>query len=45
MVLLAIWWQVSARHWFKGPKIQGSADELAAIEAELSSGGTIAASA
>jgi hypothetical protein len=27
---------VSARHWFKGPKVQGSADELAAIERELS---------
>jgi hypothetical protein len=20
LLLLAIWWQVSARHWFKGPK-------------------------
>jgi amino acid permease (GABA permease) len=30
-----IWWLVSARHWFKGPKVQGSADELAAIEREL----------
>jgi amino acid transporter len=31
-----IYWLVSARHWFKGPKVQGSADELAAIERELS---------
>jgi amino acid permease (GABA permease) len=30
-----IYWLVSARHWFKGPKVQGSADELAAIEREL----------
>jgi amino acid transporter len=30
-----IWWLLSARHWFHGPKIQGSAEELAAIEAEL----------
>ncbi|MGH3416085.1 MAG: amino acid permease [Actinocrinis sp.] len=29
------WWLVSARHWFTGPKVQGSAEELAAIEAEL----------
>ena len=20
LIVLAIWWQVSARHWFKGPK-------------------------
>jgi amino acid transporter len=31
-----IWYAVSARKWFKGPKIQGSAEELAAIERELS---------
>jgi amino acid transporter len=30
-----IYWAVSARKWFKGPKIQGSAEELAAIEREL----------
>jgi len=30
-----IYWLVSARHWFKGPKVQGSAEELAAIEREL----------
>ena len=29
------WWVVSARKWFTGPRIQGSAQELAAIEAEL----------
>jgi amino acid permease (GABA permease) len=30
-----IYWLVSARRWFKGPKVQGSAEELAAIEHEL----------
>jgi len=35
-----LWWMVSARHWFTGPRIQGSAEELAAIEAELASVGT-----
>ena len=32
-----IYWLVSARNWFTGPKVQGTAEELAAIEAELSS--------
>jgi amino acid permease (GABA permease) len=32
-----IYWLVSARHWFKGPKVQGTAQELAAIERELAS--------
>ncbi len=30
-----IWWVASARKWFKGPKIQGSAEELAEIEHDL----------
>jgi amino acid permease (GABA permease) len=30
-----IWWLVSARKWFTGPKVQGSAEELAAVEQEL----------
>jgi amino acid transporter len=30
-----IWYAVSAKNWFKGPKVQGTAEELAAIEAEL----------
>ena len=30
-----IYWLVSARKWFKGPKVQGTAEELAAIEREL----------
>jgi amino acid permease (GABA permease) len=30
-----IYWLVSARHWFTGPKVQGTPEELAAIEHEL----------
>ena len=30
-----IYWLVSARNWFTGPKVQGTAEELAAIEQEL----------
>jgi amino acid permease (GABA permease) len=29
------YWLLSAKNWFKGPKVQGSAEELAQIEAEL----------
>ena len=32
-----IWWLVSARTWFIGPKVQGSPEELAAAERELES--------
>jgi hypothetical protein len=32
-----IWWVVSARRWFTGPKVQGTPEELAAIEADLES--------
>jgi amino acid permease (GABA permease) len=36
VVLLAGgWWLVSAKNWFTGPKVQGSAEELAQIEMEL----------
>ena len=31
-LIVTIWWLVSARHWFKGPIIQGSEAELEAIE-------------
>jgi amino acid transporter len=31
----AIWYFASAHKWFKGPKVQGSPEELAAIEKEL----------
>jgi amino acid transporter len=32
-----VWWLVSARKWFTGPKVQGSEEELAAIERDLES--------
>jgi amino acid permease (GABA permease) len=32
-----IYWLVSARNWFTGPKVQGTPEELAAIERELAS--------
>ena len=32
-----IYWLVSARNWFTGPKVQGTPEELAAIEQELAS--------
>jgi amino acid transporter len=32
-----IYWLVSARKWFKGPKVMGTPEELAAIEADLES--------
>jgi amino acid transporter len=32
LVIVTVWWLVSARYWFKGPIIQGSEAELAAIE-------------
>ncbi len=35
LVILVVWWMVSVRHWFKGPHIQGSETELAAIERNL----------
>ena len=30
-----IYWLVSAQNWFTGPRVQGTAEELAAIEQEL----------
>ncbi len=32
LVILVIWWNVSVRHWFKGPHAQGSSAQLAEIE-------------
>ncbi|WP_084794803.1 amino acid permease [Actinokineospora bangkokensis] len=31
----ALWWVLSARKWFTGPKVQGSAAELAEVERDL----------
>ena len=33
--IVGIWWLVSAKNWFHGPQVQGSRDELLAIEREL----------
>ena len=33
---VGIWWFVSAKNWFHGPKVQGTREELLAIERELS---------
>jgi amino acid permease (GABA permease) len=36
-----IWWLVSAKNWFTGPKVQGSEEELEAVERDLETlGGT-----
>ncbi len=35
-LFVGIWWMVSAKKWFTGPKVQGSKEELMAIERELS---------
>jgi amino acid transporter len=36
------YWLLSAKNWFKGPKVQGSAEELAKIESELEAVGAAA---
>ena len=33
---IGLWWMLGAKKWFKGPKVQGSEEELLAIERELS---------
>ena len=32
---VSVWWFASAKNWFKGPKVQGTPEELAAIERDL----------
>jgi len=34
-VVIGLWYALSAHKWFNGPKVQGTPEELAAIEAEL----------
>ena len=34
-IITGLWWVISAHKWFTGPKVQGTAEELAAIEADL----------
>jgi amino acid transporter len=36
-VVIGLWYMLSARKWFTGPKVMGTPEELAAIEAELES--------
>ena len=38
MAIILLWWLVSARHWFKGPKIQGDEAALEELEAEYAAG-------
>ncbi len=46
VVLLAGgWWLASARNWFVGPRVQGTPEQLAAIERELGEVGTASAKA
>jgi amino acid transporter len=44
-VLVGVWWLLSAKHWFKGPIAQGSAEELARIEASYGESGQAAPAA
>ena len=34
-MFVGLWWAVSAHKWFKGPKVQGTPEEILAIEREL----------
>jgi amino acid transporter len=34
-IFVGSWWLISARKWFTGPKVQGTPEELRAIEREL----------
>jgi amino acid transporter len=34
-IAVGLWWVASAKNWFTGPKVQGTPEELAAIEREL----------
>jgi amino acid transporter len=38
LLLVGAWWLVSAHKWFKGPVVQGSEEELAAMEAQYDTG-------
>jgi amino acid transporter len=40
IALVGGWWMLSARHWFTGPIVQGTPEELAAREAQRDSGST-----
>jgi amino acid transporter len=40
IALVGGWWMLSARHWFTGPIVQGTPEELAAREAQRDSAST-----
>jgi amino acid transporter len=44
LLLVGTWWLISARHWFKGPVVQGTEAELEQIESSYEHGGPAAAS-
>ena len=35
LIAVGLWWVASAKKWFTGPKVQGTPEELRAIEREL----------
>jgi len=43
LVFAGGWWLLGARNWFKGPRVQGTPEEMAAIERELGEVGSAAA--
>ena len=34
-LVIGLWWVASAKKWFAGPQVQGTREELLAIEREL----------
>jgi uncharacterized membrane protein len=39
LLFAGVWWLLSARRWFTGPKVQGTPEELAEIERDLEAAG------
>jgi hypothetical protein len=37
-IVVTIWWFTSAKKWFKGPRVQGTPEELREIERALEAG-------
>lgn len=38
LAVVTLWWFLSARKWFTGPRVQGTPEELAEIERDLALG-------
>ena len=38
-LVIGLWWVLSAKKWFTGPKVQGTREELLEIEAQLQAQG------